>query len=136
MIEFVRGRFKLVCLICFGLTTGFGILGLLAPGIADMLAGTTIDITDQSKFFAYSTFIMIAIAGFWFLIIMMDPEANKPLLGLAIAEKFIFVGFMIYAMGPLKLSWMFIPIVLGDLAMGAVCLLYLVLGPLREEVVY
>ncbi|GEM_PF-2228239 len=129
MIDFVRSRFKLVCLVCFALTSGFGALGLLTPGIVDALAGTTIDITDQSRFFAYATSLMIIIVGFWFLIIMGDPESNKPLLGLAIAEKFIFVGFMVYAMGPLNLSWMFIPIVLGDLAMGAACLLYLIMGP-------
>jgi len=132
MIHFIRSRFKLVCIICFALTSSAGILGLLAPGIVDTLAGGTIDITEQSRFFAQTTFLLITIVGFWFLIIMMDPDGQKPLLGLATVEKLIFVGFMIYAMGPLKLSWMFLPVVLGDLLMGLVCLTYLVLGSAED----
>ena len=136
MITFIRAKFKLVCIVCFALTTGAGLLGLLAPGLVDALVGSTITINDQSRFFFDSMFLLIAIVGFWFLIIMANPVANKPLLGLATAEKFIFVGFFIYAMGPLKLSWTFIPVILGDLTMGAVCLIYLILGPEQKETAY
>ncbi len=136
MIDFIRNRFKLVCLICFILTSGAGLLGLLAPGIVDAMAGTTIDITVQSRFFAQSAFVLILIIGFLFLIIMSDPEGNRFLLGWLIAEKFIFVGFLIYAMGPLSLSWMFLPVVIGDLLMGLACLLYLILGASETEPAY
>jgi len=136
MISFIRNKFKLVCLVCFALTTGAGLLGLIAPGLVDALVGSTIAVNDQSRFFFDSMFLLIAIVGFWFLIIMADPDANKPLLGLAVAEKFIFVGFFIYAMGPLQLSWTFLPVILGDLTMGAVCLLYLIMGPEQKEAAY
>jgi len=128
MIDFIRNRFRLVCLICFVLTSGAGLLGLLTPGMIDAMAGTTIDITEGSRFFAQTAFVLILIIGFLFLIIMSDPDGNRLLLGWLIAEKFIFVGFLIYAMGPLHLSWMFLPVVIGDLLMGLACLLYLMLG--------
>jgi hypothetical protein len=136
MISLIRSRFKLVCLVCFALTTGAGVFALIAPGVIDVLAGSSIDITDQSRFFYQSFFLLVTLVGFWFLIIMLDPDANKPLLILAIAEKLVFVGFFFYAMGPLKLSYAFLPVVLGDLLMGIVCLIYLVLGPEQKEAAY
>jgi len=136
MISLIRSRFKLICLVCFALTTGAGVMALIAPGMIDVLAGSTIDINDQSRFFYDSFFLLVALVGFWYLIIMLDPDANKPLLVLATAEKLIFVGFFIYAMGPLKLSYAFLPVVLGDLLMGTVSLMYLVLGPEQKESAY
>jgi len=136
MIDFVRNRFRLVCLICFALTSGAGLLGLLAPGVVDAMAGTTIDIAEGSRFFAQTAFVLIFIIGFLFLVIMADPEGNRLLLGWLTAEKFIFVGFLVYAMGPLKLSWMFLPVLIGDLLMGLACLLYLILGPSETRPAY
>jgi len=135
MISFIRTRFKLVCLICFLLTSGAGLLGLWKPRFVLMLAGRGMLMTiPHGHIFLYFSFLLVTIVGAWFLIIMMDPDANRPLLTLATSEKFIFVLFFILAMHRHALSFKFIPIMLGDLAMGLVCLVYLLLGSEKTPV--
>ena len=135
MIQFIRARFKLVCLISFFLTSGAGVLGLMQPKIILYFAGRGgLTLVPHGLIFLYFAFLLVAIVGAWFLIIMMDPDANRPLLALATAEKLIFVAFFALAIVRGALSIRFVPIALGDLAMGLACLTYLLLGNIKPSI--
>lgn len=128
MIGFIRTRFKLVCLICFVLTSGAGILALMKPGAVYIMTGTPLEIFSESMFFFQFGFLLVALVGVWFLIIMINPDKNRPLLILACAEKFVFVAYIGWALWTDTVSLMTLPILFGDLLMGLACLIYLVMG--------
>lgn len=135
VIQFIRTRFKLVCLISFILTSGAGLTGLLWPRLIVYLAGRgPLNVVPHGRIFLYFAFLLVTIVGAWFLIIMSDPDANRPLLALATSEKLLFVLFFIMAMHRGALSFKFFPIMLGDLAMGLACLIYLVFGSDKPSV--
>ncbi len=131
MVRFVRTRFKVVCFICFLMTSGAGVMALMYPGVIHFLAGKTMN-PEAGLFFYQFGFILVAIVGVWFLIIMTNPDDNKPLLILATAEKFTFVAFLSWAMFNGTVGWLFSGIALGDLLMGLACLIYLALGDIKQ----
>lgn len=130
-MNFIRNRFKVVCLICFLLTSGAGVFALLFPDVVHFLAGKQFN-PESCLFFYRFGFLLVTIVGLWFLIIMTNPEGHRMLLSLAILEKFAFVVFIFWAIANKAVSPLFTIIALGDLLMGMACLLYLIVGKPKE----
>lgn len=131
MVNFIRNKFKIVCLICFLLTSGAGVFALLFPGAVHFLAGKPFN-PESGLFFYRFGFLLVAIVGLWFLIIMTNPDGNRLLLSLATLEKFAFVVFIFWAIANGAVSPLFLIVALGDLLMGLACLFYLIVGKPKE----
>lgn len=130
-MNFIRNKFKIVCLICFLLTSGAGVFAILFPGVIHFLAGKPFN-PESGLFFYRFGFLLVAIVGLWFLIIMTNPDGNRLLLSLATLEKFALVVFIFWAIANRAVSPLFVIVALGDLLMGIACLFYLIVGKPKE----